>query len=69
MFFLGFSISPAIKVTLFHASELNKLPSKAVPKAKITAIPVMASQFPFSVNVDEDHMSLKFSASTFWVKA
>src|SRR6476661_7419685 len=40
MFFFGFFISPAIKVTLFQASLLNMEPTSAEVKAPIIAKPV-----------------------------
>ena len=50
IFFLGFLISPAINVTLFQASLEKMEPIIAVPKASISAIPVMGEidsvQFP-----------------------
>src|SRR5690349_8960286 len=44
IFLAGFSISPAINVTLFHASLLNKEPTMARPSAVTTPHPEIASQ-------------------------
>ena len=40
IFFCGSLISPAIKVTLFHASLLNREPIMAVPKTNNNAKPL-----------------------------
>ena len=67
IFFFGFLISPAIKVTLFHASLENIDPIMAVPRARIKAIPVMGEidsvQFPptpFDHVCDVSHMCCIF---------
>ena len=47
MFFLGFTTSPAVKVMLFHASEVNNEPTCEIPMAAINANLVMALFFKF----------------------
>src|SRR6059058_5435233 len=52
MFLFGFFISPAIKVTLFHASLLKIDPTIALAIAPIIAIPITGFQVIISVPFD-----------------